>query len=490
MKYRQFCLAALLLLLLAGCSPGPAAPQEDVPPLLPPEPPDLEERQAEFLAFLAEVNGARAALYNDPDPVPFDESWAPDLSELEGQFTEREMEAFLQEPEHGARSVSAAEAAEDVETFFQLLKHAYGAYDYFGGDQVFLPIRDSILAALPEEGEVSPAQLEELLADPLSPVLVDGHLRIGGTAMRDVHDQCMYYVPNLWFDDASGLDPELVKPTVDREGRIRLGLAALASPYDTIGLPLTLEIEGEDVSLWWKCCAPAATDYSAAFSESTLADGTPLLTAMAMHADTETGKEQLERMSSCGGEYADVPVLVWDLRGNRGGSDIYINRWFYGCTGQWPPIRDVVAQKRSPLAMYAILRGGFSSGVEMPASPQWEISGSGGDYLEREGITLVLQDKNTASSGETAVKNMHTLKNSLFLGSNTMGCSLCPNNFPFYLPHSGLLLYMGTGLWLVNEGENIDGVGFLPDLWVPPGEALRAAERLISYYGLNNLPSQ
>ena len=40
----------------------------------------------------------------------------------------------------------------------------------------------------------------------------------------------MYYVPDLYFDDPEGLDPDLVKPTIDEEGRLRLTLAVTATP--------------------------------------------------------------------------------------------------------------------------------------------------------------------------------------------------------------------------------------------------------------------
>ena len=36
------------------------------------------------------------------------------------------------------------DALEDVDTFFRLLQTTYGAYYYFGGDEVFLPIRDAV----------------------------------------------------------------------------------------------------------------------------------------------------------------------------------------------------------------------------------------------------------------------------------------------------------------------------------------------------------
>lgn len=66
----------------------------------------------------------------------------------------------------------------------------------------------------------------------------------------------------------------------------------------------------------------------------------------------------------------------------------------------------------------------------------------------------------------------------------TLGCSLTPNNCNFYLPNTGLRVYFGTGLSFCESLENIDGAGFLPDLWVEPADALDAAVRLCQYYNL------
>ena len=158
---------ALLLALLTACGTDPASssettggsterqetaaqPPEEAPEraitveeLDLPDPPEqtAEERQAEFLAFLEEINAQRRAIYEAPDPPSFDGSWTPDLAALDGGFTREEMDRIL--TKRAAAAVSAEQAREDVETAFLLLKHCYGAYDYFGGDQVFLPLKEA-----------------------------------------------------------------------------------------------------------------------------------------------------------------------------------------------------------------------------------------------------------------------------------------------------------------------------------------------------------
>lgn len=57
------------------------------------------------------------------------------------------------------------------------------------------------------------------------------------------------------------------------------------------------------------------------------------------------------------------------------------------------------------------------------------------------------------------------------VGIPSGGCALVPNNMHFYLPNTGVELYFGTGLCLIETDENRDGVGYLPDLWVNPVEA-------------------
>ena len=502
----------LLLALLTACGTDPASssettggsterqetaaqPPEEVPEraitveeLDLPDPPEqtAEERQAEFLAFLEEINAQRRAIYEAPDPPSFDGSWTPDLAALDGGFTREEMDRIL--TKRAAAAVSAEQAREDVETAFLLLKHCYGAYDYFGGDQVFMPLKEAALEALPESGSVTAEELEQILAEQLAPVLVDGHFRIGSTTMRDSHSKYMYSVTGLYFDDADGVDPSLVKPTIDDNGRLRLCLATLATPEEAESLPDTLTIQGTTVSLTWTRDTSLSRRGGNVFTESTVADGVPLLTSAAMYASTNEQQEQLERLANCGEEYADAPVLVLDVRGNGGGSDLYINRWFKGYTGQYPDRRIAWGIKFSEFNRHLYQTVGGHSADEIPETSQWaNLVSVPGQFVKRDELTLVLQDKGTASAGETAVQNARALENTLIVGSNTKGSSLTLTNFPFYLPNSGLRLIFGIELCLTENGENLDGTGYPPDLWVSSGLAKSRVEDLIGYYDLAEL---
>ena len=486
---------ALALVLLTACGTAPAAPEDDAvqqdpavlndstvqqaPELAAPPEQSMEERQAEFLSFLEEVNAQRRAIYEAPDPPQLDESWTSELTDMDHDFTQDEMDHIL--TRRDPVSVTVQEAREDVETAFRLLRNCYGAYDYFGGDEVFLPLRDAALAALPEEGEVTPETLEKALADTLSPVLVDGHFLIGSTAMRDTHARYMYYVPNLYldFDDAAGIDPELVKPTIGEDGGLCLTLATLATPEESKALPDTLNIQGSPVSVSWV----QDTEFRLSvgrYIESTAAGGIPLLIPYT--------RGYQERPISSGETYANAPVLSLDLRGNEGDRDPCSGKWLTEYTGEQADRHFAWGVKFSAFNRYLYQVVGGHSPDDIPETSQWgDLVSVPDQFVDREGLTLVLQDKGTGSVGETAIQNMRAMENTLIVGSNTKGSTLTLTNYPFYLPNSGVRFIFGTELCLTEKGEDLDGTGYPPDLWVPSVLAKLRMDDLIEYYDLTGL---
>mgnify|MGYP002798681537 CR=1 FL=1 len=203
---------------------------------------------------------------------------------------------------------------------------------------------------------------------------------------------------------------------------------------------------------------------------------------------TPCERDHQEQPISSGETYADAPILVLDMRGNDRAGDSHSDGWLTGYTGRRADRHFAWGIKFSEFNRHLYQTVGGHSADEIPETSQWaNLVSVPGQFVKRDELTLVLQDKGTASSGETAVQNTRTLENTLFVGNGTLGCSLVPNNFWFYLPHSGLGLYFGTGLSLFEDGENLDGTGFLPDLWVPAASAKSRVEDLIGYYDLAEL---
>ncbi len=462
MKQRLL-LLALALALLAGCTPPEPSPSPT------PEPDPAPVAGLDFDAFLGEVNTRRKAVIAAEAALDISQ-WTPDFTDQNNTYTEEEMELLLT-PHDLTEPLTIETAQEDIEAFFTLLRTTYGAYEYFGGDEVFGPLEEQVLAQVADyEGVFYVHTIQDLLADALIPVVQDGHFAIGGQPLIEPHRVYMYYVPGLYLSEAEGLDPNYVKPTIGPEGQICYGFYALSQ--DGTDLPDTLG----DYDLDWTQ-AERSTRGNEIFTEYSYQD-IPVLQSTQMYANAPEQEVQLERFAACGQEYADEPVLIFDVRANPGGSDIWIMNWFEGFTGQPAKPKAVIGHRYSQLSCRAF---DFYPEDGMGA---WAVSEDQGTWASSEAVTLLLADKGTASSGETVAEFFRSMENVLAIGGPTSGCNLVPNNWTFYLPNTGLYVYFGTGLAFHETMENRDGTGYLPDLWVNPPDALDAAARLCNYYGL------
>lgn len=402
-------------------------------------------------------------------------NWTEDFSSQNAAFSEEEIARLTTAPA-GQERVTVQELAEDAETFFRLLKTTYGAYDYFGGDAVFLPLRSAVLSDLADAPIPTSLVLEKALRARLGPVVRDGHFSIGSGALREEHVQYMYYVPDLYlpFAEGTALGGAYIKPTVGPDGALACCFAAMS--HDGSDLPPV--VAGK--SLHWVRAGMVQTPGKLAFAEQE-AGGIPTLVSRRMYANSyyPHQAEELERFAACGGEYAAAPLLIFDLRANVGGSDEYIMKWFGGWAGQSAQPRRSGGHRYSQLACRAM-----PDYYPADRMGTWRVFSSPGVWARHKGVTFVLTDKGTASSGETAVEFFRTAENTVFVGGPTLGCALVPNNLVFYLPHSGISLYFGTGLLFCETAENRDGTGYFPDLWVNPPDAVEAVLRLVAHYEL------
>jgi len=106
--------------------------------------------------------------------------------------------------------------------------------------------------------------------------------------------------------------------------------------------------------------------------------------------------------------------------------------------------------------------------------------------IPNDNLVIVLMDNKTASAGEWFVGHLRQLENVLFVGTNTWGVLLTGAVTRTILPRSGLEVQFGMWLNVRPDLSQFEGIGFLPDLWVPPGEALERALAFIERYGLNS----
>lgn len=236
-----FVLSAIFLLTSCARETDEKPPHVDAPP------------PSDFDVFLREVNDRRRADIGT-EVKPDVSQWTLDRAPLTNPFTLEELERMLVPHEEGERFFTTAELQEDAETAFALLKRSYAGYEYFGGDEVFLPLLDQVKADV--EGDQRDFSLAKALYQALQPVVMDRHFAVDGNRL-----QCrksMYYVPGLYFDDPAGLDPEYARPTVADDGRIAYGFFAVTA--DPADLPERTVVNGETVALDWIASTPIGDD--------------------------------------------------------------------------------------------------------------------------------------------------------------------------------------------------------------------------------------
>lgn len=115
---------------------------------------------------------------------------------------------------------------------------------------------------------------------------------------------------------------------------------------------------------------------------------------------------------------------------------------------------------------------------------KWVTWSQPGILVDNKNIVLVLIDNEVGSAGELYVEKLRTLKNVIFVGTNTNGCALIGGDFPYKLPNSGEVLFFGAGLILKPNFE--EGTGYMPDIWVNGKDALTRVEKLIGNNKIKN----
>lgn len=85
------------------------------------------------------------------------------------------------------------------------------------------------------------------------------------------------------------------------------------------------------------------------------------------------------------------------------------------------------------------------------------------------GNVYVLVNRKTASSGESTAEALRAIKNVKLVGENTAGYIHFGNKGQFQLPHSKLIVSMGTHFTPYKDGRFLEKIGISPDLIVPKG---------------------
>jgi len=286
-----------------------------------------------------------------------------------------------------------------------------------------------------------------------------------------------------------GTPVEGVLPTITREGEFAFAFARLAVVDEGGALEIVARLEnvatGERASR--AISLPPAARAGAGAEGPRLAlrrhDGIPVWGNLRLDGPSSGASEFFQAAS----RMHESPVAILDKRGIGGGFTTSALSWLSGYTGQFPSQqRTFVSFSMVHVGMMGRFTAAQASEARFPP-PGWALPMPFAESapLSNENLLIVLMDKGAGSAGDFFAGYLRQIENALFVGTNTNGTLVTGPIMWTSLPRSGFAIIFGTSLNLRPDLSQFEGVGFLPDLWVPPGESLERALRFIERYGLN-----
>ena len=217
-------------------------------------------------------------------------------------------------------------------------------------------------------------------------------------------------------------------------------------------------------------------------------------------------EKALEQFVADAASLRDEDVVILDLRHHQGGQREYPLRWTqaymdgsFSFENQWAELTT-----RTSLRLHRVFAEQYYEGnPEMLAAIQpyfdetlayldahpeavsdaWVLGGSSAERsgLWPNGTTLfVLMDERTGSAGEEFISMLRSYENVVFVGENTKGLMVSGSPSLGTLPHSQLEFCLPIEIFPAKVQEGLEGVGYSPDVWVEPGQALVRLLRYLS----------
>ena len=520
------CLLLVALIFLAACGRSNQPEAEPIIPMVeetpqpvqlpppPPEPPQPEPIAKAFPQTLQDVleiaNQRRHELVRTTRDNLLRLTYGREPQTIDiSRFRDNEL----------AEYVSSEDAIADTEELFELMRQFYGAYIYFGGDDVFFPLLEQIIANLETRETWRPEQFGSLLRRYLSTVISDNHfwihnhqlsvsynfLRPATRCEKAVFERSEAGLRNR----ATGLyvtDVIVNDSSVNIEEVFRLSLSPGGDLYYSVVMLHPMGRTPESVAIVYESGEYDIIPLNRLISMQRTPRPTslthrydiPIVTIMQMgFPDTEYGHDWAgaRRFLAYAEELRDEPVIIVDVRSNGGGNGTLAPRWLHILTGQLVPVN-----------YYGLRVWNYDNfryrwqGQDAPPGP-WSIcmdisatyapSERFGDnhilmhtmpaeIIENDQLIILLTDRFSASAADDFADRMLNLKNTLIIGQNTAGVLHTDMFFPnLSLPRSGLALSLGITIHIHPQGHLPEGIGIAPDLWVN-GDALAAALALLT----------
>lgn len=448
----------------------------------------------------------------------------------EDEITDDEFRRLTHRPAGtSGKTISAAQAIEDADYLFRLLRTSYGAYALFGGDAVFdaaqLELENQIKTNYPNG--LTDSVLASLMVSCLD-FIEDSHFSIGELEtgfeekyyFRDVlnpvfrRDSKGFYT--VWYGDESNTrhylqqeDEKYIRLTIAADGELVYGLFALAGERSADELPEELMFQSADGEQAYKphwammTCGDNQNSRYYTYSEK---EGVPVVALSSFYLDNGSFAD-LNRYLNDAKRLRGEEAIIVDLRYNTGGHDSLSAMWLYSLTGgtqvPWSVgyasyisrMNDYIVSSNSEavddLLSHLDFHKDYPEYMSLLAETSTYTLGDAyiverdKGFAEYDGTIFVLFNKYTYSAGELALFQFENLSNVVFVGVNSNGCLLTGGTnaaAPVYLPNSGLPIKYSM-MVITGVAEDFDSAGYQPDIVVDNATAIEDIIKCWQYYG-------
>lgn len=457
---------------------------------------------ADFASVLEEASVEHRALFESDEAFDGFEDYLVDDPATTNLISAEEAAALVDTNRRLSGSISREAAESDVELFFRAIRASYAAYYYFG-EENFDAAEAEVMDWLAGRGSVQSWELGGKLAESLAFVR-DAHFYVWSPNNRDELFRCEYfYCPGQswaqdgggyykyvngekWYFDSFSDSRVRMERSLTRSGELCWAPVLFCRSADAAESAVTLRnAAGETMSerlVWTE---------SEAHSESMRVPDYNLLRENGIVYISERNfdlsyEELLSGFVDDAATVRDAELIIFDIRSNGGGADHFCRDWVENFCGQRPQLTEAFSVRVSTLYNTALARDGLQT-----------ESGMSGFYTHTDTITgrqlpndipiIVLVDDMCGSSGESMLNFLKAMDNVLVVGSNSAGFQLCGNVRGYSLPNSGVYFDFGSSFQFSFTADNVDFVGYEPDVWCDPAYALDAALNLVLRYGLADM---
>ena len=412
--------------------------------------------------------------------------------------------------------VTAEQAQDDIWYFFEALRNTYVAYAYFGGDEVFLPIRDEMIAMLTDvEHEIRPIEFERFIVAQLASVIDDEEFFIGGTSLGRARS-FISQVPDLAYDKAEAgfrnrdtgrylvsMEEYNIEAAmqihIDNAGDIFYRPVFLESVVvGGAGLTFVYD-DGSEVIHRFTPYRYNPPGFSFEMPTLEYLYGIPVVRVRGFGWDgheNSRNREHALAFLDTAEELRDEPVLIVDLRRHIGGCYLMPFRWFYALTGELVPTNfvglNITVENESELSFYdnnyvnAPEVEAFFRDVESFAQGYNVFFNLPDRIIDNQQIIIILTDRHSGFAPEVFVDLAMNMSNTLIIGNATAGASRFGGfDDPSFLPNSNIAFGFSQTMFIWPENYYTHGFGIRPDIWVG-GDPLTAALALLRNAGLGD----